>query len=452
MIMQNFKIFIIVAVVLMSGCSSATEATQASIPPDSPVPVDPAIESGVSQAVAAFNESNFDGALERLQSLYAEFRHIAPPRIVMAQWFAEANFGDEAVRGALEMATDETPDDPEAYLLLGGISLRQGHLTAAELLLQAAKAKLDAYDINKERKNLMQAAWLRSAISLAEIRGRWNVMLEMLTVTGKQDGETPTLLRQQGVALFQLKRESEALAMFAKADSLAGTLPDPDAGLPAEAAMAQLYQLRGDRDNAQKYLAEALRKYPQSRDVVVLSVQARISEDHLEDARTLAEKLLTENPDWQPAQRLLATVALYLGDYAEAERLYQVLILDSPSDEQAANGLALAQSEQEDPQKLQRALDYVRENVRRNQNESDYWATLGWVLYNADQFEAAEQALRQASATGRVNAATAYYQARLALRAGETADAIRLLEAAIATPVPFAKRRDAVRLLDVLKK
>ena len=452
MIMQKFKFLFLIAVIWLTGCSPATVATQASTPADSSVPVDPAIELGVNQAVAAFNESNFDGALERLQGLYAEFCHIAPPRIVMAQWFAESNFSDESVRVSLEMATDETPDDPEAYLLLADIALRQGHLTAAELLLQAAKVKLDAYVVNKERKDLMQTAWLRTTISLAETRGRWNVMLDMLEVAGEQNGGTPTLLRQKGVALFQLKREAEALTMFAKADSLAGTLPDPDTGLPAEAAMAQLYQLRGDWDNAQKYLAEALKKFPRSREVVMLSIQSRMNEDQLEEACTLAENLLVENPTWQPAKRLLASIALYLSDYAGAEKLFQELILDSPSDEQVMNGLALAQSEQNDPQKLQRALEYARENVRRNQHASDHWATLGWVLYKANQFEAADQAIRRATAIGRVNAATAYYQARLALQAGQTADAIRLLEAAIDTSVPFAKRRDATKLLEVLKK
>jgi len=47
---------------------------------------------------------------------------------------------------------------------------------------------------------------------------------------------------------------------------------------------------------------------------------------------------------------------------------------------------------------------------------------------------------------------TAYYQARLTFQAGQTADAIRLLEAATDTSIPFTKRRDATKLLGVLKK
>jgi cytochrome c-type biogenesis protein CcmH/NrfG len=116
------------------------------------------------------------------------------------------------------------------------------------------------------------------------------------------------------------------------------------------------------------------------------------------------------------------------------------------------NGLALAQCEQGDPQKLQRALEYARENVRKNQQETDHWATLGWVLYKANQWEASEQALQQAGATGRVNAATAYYLSRLAMQTGRIAEAVQFLEAALDTSAPFAKRRDAVKLLNELKK
>jgi tetratricopeptide (TPR) repeat protein len=433
------------------SCYGQTTSSSPATATDVSVSVDPAIEQGIKQAVAAFNKSDFAGALEQLKTLYATFPNLAPPQIVLAQWYAQANLG-EAVRASLEMATAETPNDPEAYILLGEILLRQRYLTAAELLLEKAKVKLDAYNANPERKKLITSSWLRNAVMLAENREQWDTMLALIDKAITQDGKTPAQLRQKGIAMFQLKRDADALKQFAEADTLAKTATEPDAGLPAEAAIAQLYQLRGDKANAQKYLAEALQKYPKSREVVVLSIQSRINENQLEDARKLAENLLKENQTWQPAKRLLATVALYLGDYKESEKLFQELILDSPTDEQIANGLALAQCEQDDPQKLQRALEYARENVRRNQQESDYWATLGWVLYKADQIEGAGQALKQAAATGQVNAATAYYLSRLAMRTGQTGEAIQFLEAALSTPAPFAKRRDAVQLLEALKK
>jgi Tfp pilus assembly protein PilF len=397
-----------------------------------------------------FNGSDFAGALEILKKLYAEHPELAPPRIVLAQWFAQANLG-EAVRASLEMATEETPNDPEAYLLLGEISLRQRYLTAAELLLKKATDKLKSYNANAARQKQLNSSLLRNWTALAEARNRWDDMIVFIDQAVQADGETATLLRQKGVALFQQKKDDEAFVLFKKADSLEID-NTTDRGLPAEAAMSQLFQVRGDKENVKKYLADALQKYPKSKEVVVLSIQARMNEDQLEDAQKLADQLQTEYPDWTPAKRLCATIALYLDENATAEKLFQELILASPADEQATNGLALAQCEQDDPQKLQRALEYARENVRKNQQNADYWATLGWVLYKANQLEAAAQALKQAAATGKVNAATAYYLARLALQTGKSVEARQLLEAAASSTAPFAKRRNAVKLLNELKK
>lgn len=417
--------------------------------PSATVSVDPEVEAGVKTAVEAFNKTNFVGAYDTLKALYDKHPELAPPRIVMAQWFAQAELG-EAVRASLEAATAETPDDPEAYLLLGEISLRQRFLTAAELLLQQAAEKLEKFNANPDRQKQMWSSLLRNRVALAEARNRWTDMETAIDQAIKLDGETATLLRQKGVALFQQKKDAEAQATFAQADTLKAE--GETQGLPAEAALSQLYQLRGDKENARIFLAEALTKYPNSREVLALSIQARMNDDKLEEAQDLAEKLLKDNPDLEAAKRLRATIALYLGDSLTAEKLFQELILAAPTDTQAVNGLALALCEQAEPNKLRRALEYAQENVRKDQQNADFWATLGWILYKANQFEQSAQALKQAAGGGQVSAATAYYLARLAVHTGKTTEAKQLLEAAVGSPSPFAKRRDAVQLLNELKK
>lgn len=410
--------------------------------------LDPAVEAGIKEALASFNNADFVGSLELLKKLYAAHPNLAPPRIIAAQWFAQANLG-EPVRVSLEQATAETPEDPEAYLLLGEILLRQRFLTAAELLFETGKVKLDAYQLNAERKKNLISSYYRNAISLAETRNRWEPMLELTDEALKHDGEKALLFRQKGVALFQLNRYDEAFAAFQEADL---HVKEDDIGLPAEAAMSQLYQLHGDRENAQKYLDQALQKYPKLKEVVILKVQSLLNDDKLEEAQQLIQQLVQDLPDWMPGVKLQATIALYLSDYKRAENLFQQLILVNPSDDQAANGLALAQCEQDDVQQRLRALSYAQDNVQKHGDNSDYWATLGWVLYKNDQLEQSAQALKQSAATGRVNAATAYYLARLALKTGKSAEAVTLLEAALDSPAPFAKRRDAAKLLQELKK
>jgi hypothetical protein len=60
--------------------------------------------------------------------------------------------------------------------------------------------------------------------------------------------------------------------------------------------------------------------------------------------------------------------------------------------------------------------------------------------------------LKQSVASGKVSAATAYYLAKLALQNNKTAEAKQLASAAVNSPSPFAKRRDAVQLLKELNK
>lgn len=440
-----------------SGNAAKTTTATAATPAKentTEVPVSPEVKAGLEKAVAAFNASKFPDALNLLKTLYAEHPDIMPPRIVLAQWFAQANLGD-AVRANLEMGTEENPDDPEAYLLLGEIALRQRNLTAAELLLKLTAEKIRAYSVNANRKKLLSSSLLRVFADLYEARQRWAEMESCLDEKMRIDGQNAALLRQKGVAVFQQKREEDAKKLFLQADQLDKTNTDSNQtpkGLPADAAMSQLYLARGDRENAKKFLEAALAAYPNSKEVLALSIQMRVNDDKLEEAKPLAEKLLADDPASVSAKRLCGTVALYLQDYQTAEKLFQDLFLESPADSQAANGLALALCEQESPEKLKRALEYAADNVRKNQNNSEFWGTLGWILYKANQPEQSANALKQSAATGQINAATAYYLARLAVKTGKNDEAKQLLNAALQGNNQFAKRREAVKLLNELAK
>ncbi|MDR0390671.1 MAG: tetratricopeptide repeat protein [Planctomycetaceae bacterium] len=418
---------------------------------------DPAIKAELEKATKAFNESKFPEALEILKSLSAQHPEIAPPRIVLAQMFAMAKLGD-AVRANLELGTEETPDDPEAYLLLGEISLRQRNLTAAELLLRRAHEVLNKYAANPQRKRNLTSSLLRVLSEFYEVRQRWAHMEKCIDDQIKFDGQNATFLRRKGIAIFrqttdQQNRDNEAKQLFLQADQLDQTNKDAtQKGLPADAAMSQLYLTRGDKDKARVHLESALKSYPQSKEVLALSIQMRVSDDKLEEARPLADKLLSDDPTLAAAKRLRATVGLYLREYPLAEKLFQELLLESPTDAQAQNGLALALCEQDVPEKVKRALEYAVDNVRKNQNSGEFWGTLGWVQYKANMIDEAERSLKQSVATGQLNAATTYYHARLAVKANKIDDAKRFLNIALQGNNQFAKRREALQLQQELSK
>ena len=411
--------------------------------------VNPEVQTELEKAVAAFNASQFTEAADLLKALYAKYPELVPPRIILAQWFAQSNLGN-AVRANLELGTEEVPNDPEAFLLLAEISLRQGSLTAAEALLSLASSKLNAYTVNPTRKTNLTRSLYRVLTDLNEARQRWAQMETSINRQIEAEGKTAELLRKKGVALFQQNKEEDAKKLFVEADRL--EVNTEKTGLPADAVMSQLYLLRGDRDTARKSLEAALTAHPNSKEVLILSIQMKINDDKLEEAKPLADKLLAEDPTSASAKRMCATVSLYLEDYLTAEKLFEELLLASPLETQNANGLALALCEQDSPVKLQRALEYATANVQKDQENSEYCGTLGWVLYKANQLEQSANALKQSASSGQINAATAYYLARLAVKTGKIDEAKQLLNAALQDGNPFAKRRDAARLLKELSK
>ena len=446
-----------IALLFSLALTSSLAQTQPSNPPAStendPMAdlTNPEVKAELEKAVAAFNASQFAETLDILKALYAKHSELVPPRIVLAQWFAQANLGN-AVRANLELGTEEVPADPEAFLLLAEISLRQGSLTAAEALLNMAQTKINAYSLNPTRKKNLSSSALRVATDLYEARQRWQQMEKSIDQQIVADGQTADLLRKKGVAVFQQEKDDDAKKIFVEADRLETEAKSENKGLPADAAMSQLYLLREDKDKARASLEAALKAHPDSKEVLVLSIQMKINDDKLEEAKPLAEKLLKDDPSSASAKKLCATVALYLNDYATAEKMFEELLLANPLETQNANGLALALCEQDSSEKLQRALAYAIENVQKDQNNSEYLGTLGWVLYKANQIEQAANALKQSAASGQINAATAYYFARVAVKTGNIDEAKQLLNAAVKGGNQFAKRRDAVQLLNELSK
>ncbi|MDR0392587.1 MAG: tetratricopeptide repeat protein [Planctomycetaceae bacterium] len=437
------------------GYSVPAGTTSTPVAPSDPnaTVTDPAVKAELEKAAAAFNNSKFPETLDILKALYASHPEVAPPRVVLAQMFAMAKLGD-AVRANLELATEDTPTDPEAYLLLGEIALRQRNLTAAELLLRRADETLKGYTASPVRRKNLTSSLLRVTSDLYESRQRWAQMEQCIDSQISFDGQNATSLRRKGIAVFRQDRDEEAQKLFLQADQLDRTSNNESGqkGLPADAAMSQLYLARGDKDKARTHLENALKAYPQSKEVLALSIQMRISDDKLEEAKPLAEKLLADDPTSSGAKRLRATVGLYLREYTLAEKLFQELLLESPTDAQAQNGLALALCEQDSQDKLKRALEYAVDNVRKNQNNGEFWGTLGWVQYKANAIEDAAKSLRQSVATGQINAATAYYHARLAVKSNKIDEAKQFLNLALQGNNQFAKRREAAQLQQELSK
>ncbi len=395
-------------------------------------------------ALELFNNQDLQGALDSLRELTNGNSAARPPRIILAFWFAQLK-NTRAARIMLEMATEEDPSDPEAYLTLAEISFREGELTAAELLTLKGAQLLTTYNANAQRKLSMERKELALRIAYSNARQRWSDVQKAVQAQIKLDGETADLDRISANAFFQAEQYPQAREMFVRAEKAS-----EGKGLPADAAMSQLYAAQGDLANAKKSLDAALAAYPKSTPVLLLSITNALSDNDLSSAWKLVQQLYQEDKSVD-VLKTYGKVALFRADYKRAEVAFQEAVRQSPIDTDAANGLALALCEQGDEDKNKRAVQYAAGNVQKQANNRDYLATLGWVLYNAGQQDEAIKVLQQSTADGQINAASAYYFAVVLSDKGQNAEAVKFLQACLSTAPPFAKRAQAQALLEKLQ-
>ena len=210
--------------------------------------------------------------------------------------------------------------------------------------------------------------------------------------------------------------------------------------------MAQLYATRGDKEKTKASLDAALKANPKSTKVLLLSISSALSENELDSAWNLVQRLYKEDKS-ADVLKTYGKVALFRSDFKSAEAAFQEAVRQNPLDTDASGGLALALCEQGDPDKCKRALQYAASNIQKQSNNRDFLATLGWTLYKAGQTDEAVKVLQQSIADGQINAASAYYFAVILHEKGQDDVAKQLLTAAVSTTPPVAKRGDAEKLL-----
>lgn len=404
--------------------------------------LDPASKEKVKSALEKFTKSDFDGSLQILKELAATNPKVIAPRLIQAEWF-RASKNDRAFRVCLENATEESPNDPGAFLILGELALQRGELTAAELLFGKTEQILANYNANPDRKKSMGIKLLNDQVALAQVRGRWDQMQTILGQLRKIEGDTPDLCRKIGFSFFQKKEDDNARQWLQHADQLS-----KGKGTPADALMAQYYINRGDMEKAKASLTSAMAANPASVEVLSLSIMMALSEGDTDTAWNNVQKLCAEKPDLIDAQKLYGNVALYRADYNAAEQMYQKVVNTAPADTDAANGLALALCEQQDPEKKKRAIQYASNNLQKQENNREFLATYGWCLFQIGNLQNAIAILQRSAADGRMSQAAAYYFSVIISKDASKKDqAVKLLQAALNNKQPFAKRKAAEELL-----
>jgi len=397
----------------------------------------------IADALKRFRNMDFDGALALLQAAVKKRPELPPARLIMAQWFAQANQA-AAVQSSLEQLIIEEPADPEAYVVLGDLALRGRRWAEAGLLYEKGSELLKTFKGSAKRKGPIERRALGGLATVCEARKDWPAAQKQLEALLALDKENAAALQQLGRVLFRQDKPTEALAKLKEAAAIDENVLTP------QAILAQLYEQADDRTNAAKYMVEALTVNPRDLRTRLVAAQWSLETEQLENAEQQADAALKLDPDSLQAQILRGVVALFRKDYTTAEEHFQKAHLQSPSNFAASNNLALALCEQDVEAKKRLALEYAQVNAQRLPNQAEAASTLGWVFYKLERIDEAEAALRKAASGGSMSPDTAYYIARVSVDRGRKEQARQLLESALKTTRPFSLRKEATLLLESL--
>mgnify|MGYP003758657427 CR=1 FL=1 len=428
--------------VLGVACFGEFAAAQ---PPAGPAPEGTATAAPkipeLAEAAKVFRSGDYDSALKMLQAAAKKYPELPPPQVVMAGWFAASSQG-AMTRGALEQAVTDSPNDPEAYQLLGEMAMRSRQVAEAGLLFEKVAALTSGAKDPASRIASFKQRALGGLAAVAEARRDWVGAQTHLEALLAAEPKNAAALQQLGRMLFMQKKEDLAVEKFREAAKL-------DEGLAgAEVTMAQLYQQEGDVKNAGKWMLEAIKANPRDAKTRVASAQWSYEIDKLDQAEEQAKAAVQLDPDSFNGQLVRGLVALARKDFKTAQEFYEKAHLQAPGNLTATNHLALALAGQEEESKRRLAVEYAQINARVFPDQVEALATLGWTYYRTNRIDEAEVALRKANSLGRPTPDTLYFLARVMADRGRKEDAKMILESPIMkSPGAYLMRKEAEALL-----
>lgn len=404
-------------------------------------------------AQEAFASGNFSAAMDLLRKAVDKNSDLPPANVIIANWYANVsnvNLGAMA-RNALEAAVVENGKDPEAYVMLANIALSEKRWTEADLLLTKAAESLDGFKGSKVRRERLEPLVLSGQAAVNEAREKWALAQKSLEKLLELDSKNVGALQRMAKVLFLQDNYEEAYKKLQ-----AAAKDDPNA-LNPHAQMALLYEAArkpGAHEKAKNEMSLGLKEDGKARTYLIAARWA-VDCGELEEAKRFATKALeAEKGQSLDAKMLLGVIAYVSREWEKAEDYFQQVLNEMPANAMAANNLALALCEQNDPAKRNRAMQHALTIAQRAPKSAEAQSTLGWACFKAGNMQQAVASMQAAVQMGQVSRDTAYFAAEVFAAANAKDAARSLLEQALGPQAQgaFPRMQDAQALLAKLKK
>ncbi len=411
----------------------------------------------VAQGFNCLGKGELEQGLELFRAAAKKYPEVSPPQVYLAQWFAARNQPAQMFN-ALEQATVETPQDPEAYIVMGQLAAQNHHFTEAALLygkvldlVKGGDASSGPQTASRLQQSRRQA--LENLAEIAESRKDWAGGQKYAEMLLRDDPKDIFALRRLSRALFQQGKYDDAYANLktAAAADDGKTMPS------AEAVMASLYQQAGNLPKAATWMVQAIKEHPRDFRTRLVATDYSLAANNLKQATEQADAALSLGQHSPEALTKRGMVALFAKDFEEAQSCFEKAHLLAPSLFTATNYLAFALCEQKDEAKRRTAVDLAQFNTRAfPDQQSEAFAMLGWTLYRSGQPAEAQAALQKSLSGGRASPDAGYFMVRMLVDGGHRAEARsmaeHLLEPVLAGTAIFPTKEDAKALLAELKE
>ncbi|MBO5436024.1 MAG: hypothetical protein J6A23_00015 [Thermoguttaceae bacterium] len=439
----------------------------------------PEVDPELKAAFEDFTALKFEDAIAKLDKVRGTKPDMAPSQLVLASWLAQVQPPQpQAVRQAIEVAVTKHSDDPEAYVILAELNLQNSCVTEAETLFEKGAALNTKFTGSEKRKGEIQKRILIGQAQVQALRGKNDEAKATLGSVLKLDAKNIGALNLLALISFNTEDYASAIAAYNKVREI-----EPNALLP-EARIAMMCQQKntdeGKKLDAQ-YMKEAIGKAetdPQVRIVAarwsLMIGKAKQAGQQADFAIQILTKQKAEKADdafinalFLEANILRGNIALFEKDYAAAEKFFNVILAESPSNFAATNGLALALCEQ-DAAKQKKAVEFAQVNIDRfGQQQPQVFATAAWVMHKMGRYQEAAQLLQRhlQMTNGNMSSDTAYCLAanmnamaealpaeNAEQKANVKKQALEIISKTLENEAPFTKRSEAEALKAELSK
>ncbi len=457
--MLRQQLILMLLLVLCAGTVSAQPATDPSKPGDKPPtdPFQPKPDPGPTEAEDAATKypdlaeaqkkyvaRDVKAALALLEKAAKKHKELPPAKVMLASIHFRAN-NAAGGKAALDEAARDNPKDPEAFLVLTDLAIREGRFTDATMLVDRAIENTAAFRGSAEKRKKLQIRCYAALVPIAQRWKQWDKAKADLDKWLALDSKSAVALYRLGEVLFHQGQRKEAYEKLKAAKKENDKLPN------SAVVMGRLFLADDDKAKATQWMNFAADQAGEDNALKLGVARWHWGQGNVSDAKKYVNAVLEADPHLVDAKYLRGIVAFYHQDYDNAKRQFESLLLQQQNHLGANLHLALALLEQNTESSRRAAVNLAQRLQRAAANNASVVATLGWIYYRTGKHETAER-LFKALGSRNLSIEAAYYIAKIQADRGKNEEAKKLLKFVTESKQPFIYTKAAQALFNRLDR